>query len=99
MTAEQSRKFLFRFLKEHGVYRRFLTYIANKRHHNVQRTIITRDTYPIEWCIKRWGATGIISTLLTWDTTKEGFSFWDNLSYEFDKELENKKRALKNGNK
>ena len=84
MTHQEEKKCLFRFLKEKGVYRKFIKYISNKKHHNMQKRYQSRDSYSIEWCLEEFGVVSIISSLIAWNTTDEGYDFWCNLCKEFD---------------
>ena len=76
MEISEQKKILFRFLKDRGIYRTFLRYIKTPAYMNMQREPGFPKTFD-EYVEKR-GVRYIITEMLIWDRTKQGWSFWDN---------------------
>jgi hypothetical protein len=103
----KDRAVLFRFLKNEGIYNKFLEYISTPCCWNMQvRDRKFQDWYwrlqqlngtlkyskrinpkLLDYAIEYWGLKNIISTLITWDRTKEGFNFWATKCDKFNKIL------------
>lgn len=76
MEKSEQKKILFRFLKDRGIYRTFLRYIKNPAHANMQREPGFPQTFN-EYVGKR-GVRYIITEMLNWASTKQGWSFWND---------------------
>ena len=100
----KDRAVLFRFLKDEGIYNRFLECISTPRCWNMQvgdykfnvwrhqlnnELKYNKRINPklLDYAIKCWGLKYIISALITWDRTKEGFNFWETKSNMFNQIL------------
>lgn len=81
MEKSEQKKILFRFLKDRGIYRTFLRYIKNPAYMNLQREPGFPQTFN-EYVEKR-GVRYIITEMLHWNMTKQGWSFWDNTHSAF----------------
>jgi hypothetical protein len=81
MEKSEQKKILFRFLKDRGIYRTFLRYIKVPAHANMQRKTDFPQTFN-EYVEKR-GVRYIITEMLHWASTKQGWSFWDNTHSAF----------------
>lgn len=87
LSEELKKEFniLTRFLKDNKAYASFLRYLREKRvansflwvnntHHNIFDIITMYNT-----------TYNIITVMITWDRTKEGYGFWQNLHYQYNK--------------
>ena len=100
----KDRAVLFRFLKNEGIYNRFLEYISTPccwnmqvrdykfnvwRHQLNNELKYNKRINPklLDYAIEYWGLKNIISTLITWDRTNEGFNFWATQCDKFNKIL------------
>lgn len=99
MTHQEEKKCLLRFLKEKGVYSKFIKYISNSKHYNMQKSYPFNDSYSLDWGLETFGVVCIISSLITWDTTDEGYEFWHTLCKEFDIQMRKKIKEEKDGKK
>ena len=81
MKGNKSRKLLLRFLKDNGIYKKFINYIANPRYYNMQSKCFSAIT--INEYIEERGVSRIITEMLTWRETPEGWDFWDKKCGEF----------------
>ena len=72
-------KFFKRFLKENGVYSRYKRYIRDKKTFNgYQKQHSSGWTF--EEAVKDIGDIRfMITRLILWSNTKEGFEYWENL--------------------
>lgn len=83
MKGNKSRKLLLRFLKDNGIYKKFIDYIANPRYYNMQNKCFSAIT--INEYIEERGVRRIITEMLTWNETPEGWDFWNRKHEEFKK--------------
>lgn len=83
LSEELKKEFniLTRFLKDNGAYMKFLRYLNDK--HIVNNVTSGRDIF--EMIIRNGTTTNIITLMITWDRTKEGYGFWQNLHYHYNK--------------
>jgi hypothetical protein len=72
-------KFFKRFLKEHGIYSKYKRYIRDRKTFNGFQKAHTRG-WTFEGAVKEIGDIRLMITrLIAWSNTKEGFTFWENL--------------------
>lgn len=83
MKGNKSRKLLFRFLKDNGIYKKFIDYTANPKYYNLQGRCLS--TMTINEYIEERGVSDIITEMLTWSETPEGWDFWYRNHEEFKK--------------
>ena len=69
-------KIFFRFLKEEGIFMSFLKYFNNPEVFNELRKIF--PTKNIYFFIRCYSAKYLITILIIWSATKEGYGFWQN---------------------
>ena len=91
MTDEEykeRKKFFLRFLKENGVYSRYLKYIKSPVTYNS----FQRDNpdWTFDKCAKLYGMKVMVSRLIRWSNTEEGSDFWGRLNKIFAMEYANK---------
>jgi hypothetical protein len=76
---DEDIKFFKRFLKEHGVYSKYRRYIRDKKTFNgfqMQHS----DGWAFEGAVKEIGDIRLMITrLISWSCTKEGFTYWEKL--------------------
>ena len=86
-------KFLKRYLKEHGAYVAYKRNIRNKRCFNGWQ----RNTplWSLKDAVEFFGVRPLITRLMVWDKTKEGWAYWNTLCKHFyqsyDEKFEHKK--------
>jgi hypothetical protein len=78
---KKDAKILFRFLKDKGVYIKYRKYIFSPKTYN--RTQKDNPDWSFEKTLKTYGLDDMITILITWDNTDEGFQFWSDLHEEF----------------
>lgn len=83
MKGNKSRKLLFRFLKDNDIYKKFIVYIANPEFYNMQGNAFSAMT--INEYIEERGVKYIITEMLTWSKTPEGWDFWNKKCLEFER--------------
>ena len=78
---KKDAKILFRFLKDKGVYMKYRKYIFCPKTYN----IIQKDnpSWSFETTLKTYGLDNMITILITWGNTDEGYGFWEKLHAEF----------------
>ena len=81
----KQKKFFFRFLKENGVYSAYIKYIRNPKTYNFWQREYPNWTF--DSCAMSNGMNNMVSVLITWDSTDEGYNFWNRLSIKFNKEF------------
>ena len=83
-------KFFKRFLKENGVYSRYKRYIRDKKTFNgYQRQ--NGSGWTFEEAVKDIGDIRLMITrLISWSCTKEGFSYWEKLHKKLKIEYNNR---------
>lgn len=75
------KRFFLRFLKENGVYSAYKRYISSPKTYNqFQKTTVN---WTFDKCAKKHGMINMVSMLITWHRTKEGYDFWQNLHCKF----------------
>ena len=78
---KKDAKILFRYLKDKGVYMKYRKYIfCPKTYNRVQKD---NPNWSFETTLKTYGLDNMITILIAWDNTDEGYSFWENLHTEF----------------
>ena len=80
-TYEQKKKFLLRFLKEHGVYSAYKKYIKDENAENGLRKC--HPCWVFDDFARSEGIRNMITLLFVWSKTKEGFVFWQNIHKNF----------------
>jgi hypothetical protein len=87
LNEELKKEFniLTRFLKDNEAYASFLRYLMDKRVSN-NLVWVGKTRHNIFDMIAIRGTTvNIISFMLTWNKTKEGYDFWQNLHSQYNK--------------
>ena len=74
--VKKNAKIFFRFLKEEGIFMSFLKYFNNPEVFNELRKIF--PTKNIYFFIRCYSAKYLITILIIWSATKEGYGFWQN---------------------
>ena len=80
MTDEEykkRKKFFLRFLKENGVYSRYMRYIKSPSTYNGFQKNIPNWTF--DKCAKKHGMSSMVTMLISWSKTEEGYDFWENI--------------------
>lgn len=85
---KKRKKFFFRFLKENGVYPRYLRYIKSLVTYNSFQKE-TQD-WTFDKCAKLCGMSLMITILISWSKTPEGRDFWEKLHLKYVKEYAEK---------
>ena len=91
MTDEEyknRKKFLLRFLKENGVYSRYLKYIKSPVTYNFFQK--HNPDWTFDKCAKLYGMSLMVTRLILWNKTPEGVDFWENLQKRYIKEYTSK---------
>ena len=91
---KEQKRFFIRFLKENNVYGKYVRYIRNKKYYNCyQKNLEAEGKYwSFDACALKSGMQCMVSMLISWDRTPEGFDFWNRLSEKFKTEF--RKRFL-----
>ena len=78
---KEEAKILFRFLKDYGAYMKYRKYIFCPNTYN----IVQKDNpdWSFENTLKTYGLDNMVTILITWDKTDEGFEFWADLHAKF----------------
>lgn len=83
-------KFFKRFLKEHGIYSSYRRYIRNKGTFNGYQKQHT-EGWTFEGAVKEIGDISfMITRLIAWSHTEEGYEFWQNLHKKLRNEYRNR---------
>ena len=96
MKVNKVTKQLYRFLKENKIFVEFLKEFRKqscKRHEWVQQNSHnfngTPDYYSLDdFCARAIEKSIIINYSFDWAKTKEGYDFWESLSYDWEREVE-----------
>lgn len=81
-------KFFFRFLKENGIYSAYKKYIFNPKTQNQYQK--HHPNWSIRKCAISDGTKKLITMLITWDRTKEGYDYWYKWHCKFLREFSSK---------
>lgn len=86
---KEQKRFFTRFLKENNVYGRYIKYIKNKTYYNGYQTSSEKKHkyWSFDTCAEENGIQNMVSMLITWDRTPEGYDFWHDLSERFKREF------------
>ena len=84
----EKRKFFLRFLKEKNIYSKYKKYIHNKNYYNVYQR--DNNNWSFDGAAIRYGMYRMVSTLICWNSTPEGYYYWDKLHNEFINEYSKK---------
>ncbi len=79
---KKQKKFFTRFLKENGIYGRYIRYIKNKEYYNCYQSFHEEEGKFWSFATEH-GMQSMISMLITWYKTPEGRDFWNELSDKF----------------
>ena len=74
-------KFFFRFLKENGIYSAYKKYINNPKTYNGYQK--THKKWTLEKCAAETGVKTLITTLISWTETKEGYDYWRRMHCKY----------------
>lgn len=91
MTDEEykkRKKFFLRFLKENGVYSRYIRYIKSPVTYNGFQK--ENQDWTFDKCAKLYGMNLMITRLISWRKTPEGHDFWENLQKRYIKKYTRK---------
>lgn len=77
-------KFFFRFLKDNGIYSAYKRNIFNPKTYNQFQK--QDKNWSLEKCARKHGVDTLITMLIAWDKTKEGYNYWCNLHCKYLKE-------------
>lgn len=82
---KEQKRFFTRFLKENGIYGRYIRYIKNKKYYNCYQKNHEESNrfWSFDMCAMEYGMQSMVSMLITWDRTPEGSYFWSQLSDKF----------------
>ena len=83
-------KFFFRFLKENGIYSAYRKYINNPKTYNGYQK--THKKWTLEKCAAENGVGMLITMLISWSNTKEGYNFWCQKHIKFGQKFNKKFR-------
>lgn len=76
---DEDIKFFKRFLKEHGIYSKYKRYIRDRKTFNGFQKQHS-DGWTFEEAVKDIGDIRLMITrLISWSSTKEGFTYWEKL--------------------
>lgn len=78
---KKDAKILFRFLKDNGVYAKYRKYVFSPKTYNLQKDC---PSWSFENTLKNYGLNSMITILITWDNTDEGYKFWFDLHKKFE---------------
>ena len=78
---KEEAKILFRFLKDYGAYMKYRKYIFCPNTYN--RVQKDNPDWSFENTLKTYGLYNMVTILITWDKTDEGFEFWADLHAKF----------------
>jgi hypothetical protein len=67
-------KFFFRFLKENGIYSAYKRNIFNPKTYNQFQK--HDKNWSLEKCARKHGVDTLITMLISWCNTKEGYDYW-----------------------
>ena len=67
-------KFFFRFLKDNGIYSAYKRNILNPKTYN--QVQIQDNNWSLEKCARKYGVDKLITMLISWRNTKEGYDYW-----------------------
>lgn len=84
----ERKKFFFRFLKDNGIYAAYRKYIFNPKTYNVYQT--TTSNWSFDKCAEKYGMLCMLSMLITWDETREGYEYWSKLNKKYKEEFRKK---------
>ena len=73
--------FLKRYLKEHGAYAAYRRNIRSKRCFNGWQR--STPIWSFKEAVEFFGVRPLITRLMAWDKTKEGWEYWNNLCKHF----------------
>ena len=85
---KEKKRFLIRFLKENGLYSAYRRYIHSKKTYNVYQK--ETPNWSFDDCALSNDMSVMISRLIVWDKTKEGYEFWHKLHLKFNDEYRKK---------
>ncbi len=90
VSFNEDIKFFKRFLKEHGIYSKYKRYIRDEKTFNgFQKVHGNRWTF--EGAVKEIGDISfMITRLIAWNRTEEGYEFWQNLHKKLRNEYKNR---------
>lgn len=74
-------KFFKRYLKEHGAYAAYRRNIRSKRCFNGWQN--STPIWSFKEAVEFFGVRPLITRLMVWDKTKEGWEYWNNLCKHF----------------
>lgn len=74
-------KFLKRYLKEYGAYVAYRKNIRNKKCFNGWQK--NTPMWSFKEAVEFFGVRPLITRLMVWDKTKEGWEYWNNLCKHF----------------
>lgn len=75
-------KFLKRYLKEKGLFKKYFLYIHNPKTYNqFQKSFEGEFTFKL--AVEYLGVKDLISRLISWVETEEGYSFWKKVYDDF----------------
>ena len=77
----EKRKFFLRFLKEKNIYSKYKRYIHNKDYYNVAQK--ESNDWSFDKVAREYGMHRMISMLIIWDATPEGYWYWYDLHNEY----------------
>ena len=77
----EKKKFFLRFLKEKNIYSKYKRYIHNKNYYNVVQK--GNHDWSFDEVAHKYGIYRMVSMLISWDATPEGYWYWHNLHSEF----------------
>jgi len=85
---KKRKKFFFRFLKENGVYSRYIRYIKSPVTYNCFQK--KNQDWTFDKCAKLYGMNLMMTRPILWRKTPEGEYFWEKLHLKYVKEYAEK---------
>ena len=79
------KRFFFRFLKENGLYHSYYKYIHSRKTYNGFQKRYANWTW--DMCASCYGVKSMISMLIAWDKTDEGYEYWADKHDKFQQKL------------
>lgn len=80
-------KFFLRWLKENKIHQKYFKYILNPKHYNLYQR--NNPDFTISSAGKQYGYHLLVSYLISWNSTREGYEYWERLSLKYKKDYRN----------